>query len=104
LKRTLQFLEENVDFVVDYIHEHIPSIKIQKPESTFLLWLDCRAWGMSQEELNDFFIKEAHLGLNDGAMFGDPGKGFMRMNIGTCRKTLKKALDQLKEAVEKRGF
>jgi cystathionine beta-lyase len=104
LKRTLQFLEENVDFVVDYIHEHIPSIKIQKPESTFLLWLDCRAWGMSQEELNDFFIKEAHLGLNDGAMFGDPGKGFMRMNIGTCRKTLKKALDQLKNAVDNKGL
>lgn len=104
LNRTLTFLEENIDFVVDYIHEHIPSITIVKPESTFLLWLDCRAWGMSQDELVDFFVKEAHLGLNDGAMFGNDGKGFMRMNIGTCRKTLKKALKQLKEAVDRRGL
>ena len=102
LKRTLRFLEENIDFVVNYIHENIPSIKIEKPESTFLLWLDCTAWGMSQEDLVDFFVKEAHLGLNDGAMFGEDGKGFMRMNIGTCRKTLKKALEQLKEAVERK--
>lgn len=104
LNRTLAFLEENIDFVVDYINENIPSIKLQKPESTFLLWLDCNAWGMTQEELVDFFVKEAHLGLNDGAMFGNDGKGFMRMNIGTCRKTLKKALEQLKDAVDAKGL
>lgn len=104
LKKTLVFLENNIDLVVDYIKKNIPSIRIEKPESTFLLWLDCTAWGMSQEELVEFFVKEAHLGLNDGAMFGDAGKGFMRMNIGTCRKTLKKALEQLKEAVDKRGL
>ena len=104
LKHTLAFLEENIDFVINYIHKNIPSIKIEKPESTFLLWLDCRAWGLNQEELVDFFIKEAHLGLNDGAMFGEDGKGFMRMNIGTCRRTLKKALDQLKAAVDNKGF
>lgn len=104
LKRTLAFLEENIDFVVSYIKKNIPSIKIEKPESTFLLWLDCSAWGMSQEELVDFFVNEAHLGLNDGAMFGDDGKGFMRMNIGTCRRTLKKALIQLKEAVDRKGL
>ena len=104
LKRTLAFLEENIDFVVSYIKKNIPSIKIGKPESTFLLWLDCSAWGMSQEELVDFFVNEAHLGLNDGAMFGDDGKGFMRMNIGTCRRTLKKALIQLKEAVDRKGL
>ncbi|MCF7833622.1 MAG: PatB family C-S lyase [Candidatus Marinimicrobia bacterium] len=104
LKRTLKFLKENIDFVMDYVKENIPSIKIIDPESTFLLWLDCRELGMSQKELTDFFVKEAHLGLNDGAMFGECGEGFMRMNIGTCRRTLKKALKQLKDAVEKKGL
>ena len=104
LKRTLKFLEENIDLVIDYIQENIPSIKVVKPESTFLLWLDCRAMGLDQKALNDFFIKDAGLGLNDGAAFGECGNGFMRMNIGTCRLTLKKALVQLKNAVEKKGL
>ena len=102
LKRTLKTLRENIDFVLGYVKENIPSIKIIDPESTFLLWLDCREWGMSQKELVDFFVNEAHLGLNDGAMFGECGEGFMRMNIGTCGKTLKKALKQLKEAVDRK--
>ena len=101
LKRTLKFLKENIDFVMDYVEKNIPSIKIVEPESTFLLWLDCSALGMRQKELNDFFVNDAHLGLSNGAMFGKCGQGFMRMNIGTCRRTLKKTLKQLKEAVDK---
>ncbi len=104
LNRTLKFLEENIDLVVSYISEHIPMITVLKPESTFLLWLDCRKLGLTQEELTAFFIREAGLGLNDGATFGEGGEGFMRMNIGTCRRTLKKALKQLKEALENKGL
>lgn len=100
LKRTLKFLKENIDFVMTYIEKNIPSIKVIYPESTFLLWLDCRELKMDQKELVDFFINKAGLGLNDGEMFGECGIGFMRMNIGTCRLTLKKALKQLKEAVD----
>lgn len=102
-ENTKKFLENNIDFVIDYIHENIPEIKVHKPESTFLLWLDCRALGMKQKELNDFFINEAGLGLNNGEMFGENGVGFMRMNIGTSRKVLKKALIQLKNAVDKKN-
>jgi cysteine-S-conjugate beta-lyase len=101
LKSTIKFLKGNIDFVRNYIEENIPSIYVIEPESTFLLWLDCNKLGMRQKELNDFFVNEAHLGLNNGAMFGKCGKGFMRMNIGTSRKVLKKALKQLKEAVDK---
>jgi cysteine-S-conjugate beta-lyase len=104
LKKLLKLLEHNINFVISYAEEHIPSLKIRRPESTFLLWLDCRGWGMSREELNDFFIHEAKLGLNDGGSFGDCGNGFMRMNIGTCTCNLKKAMKQLQAAAKKRGL
>lgn len=101
LKRTLKFLQKNIDYVIAYTETNIPSLHIHRPESTFLLWLDCREWGLSQKELNTFFIEEAKLGLNDGASFGECGKGFMRMNIGTCPRILKKAMKQLDAAVKK---
>jgi cystathionine beta-lyase len=102
LRRTLKFLKENIEFVKSYIEKNIPEISVIEPESTFLLWLDCRNLKMEQKELQRFFVDDAGLGLNDGEMFGENGKGFMRMNIGTCRRILKKALIQLKKAVDEK--
>ena len=46
------------------------------------------------------FVDKAHLGhVNDGTMFGEPGKGFMRLNIGCPRSVLEQALKQLETAV-----
>lgn len=94
------YLEGNADYVVDFIAKNMPKIKCYKPEATFLLWLDCRKMAMSVKELNEFMITKARLGLNDGSAFGKDGEGFMRLNIGTTRKTLEKAMNQLKTAYD----
>ena len=46
------------------------------------------------------FTEKAHLALNDGAMFGKPGEGFMRLNVGCPRSVLQTALRQLSAAVK----
>jgi cystathionine beta-lyase len=51
--------------------------------------------------LVEFFIREAKVGMNDGAMFGEEGSGFMRMNLGCPRSVLEKALSQIKAAYDK---
>lgn len=91
-----RYIESNADYVIEFLKENIPQIKCIKPQSTFLLWLDMRELGLSQEELCKFVTLEAKLGLNDGALFGEEGVGFMRLNIGTQRATLERALEQLK--------
>ncbi|MCC8113725.1 MAG: PatB family C-S lyase [Bacteroidales bacterium] len=98
-QQMLEYVEENVRFVEDYCREHIPQIKPWRPQASFLVWLDCRALGLNHRELNDLFVKEARLALNDGEMFGKEGAGFMRLNIGCPRATLRLALNRLKEAV-----
>ena len=100
-KEMLRYIEGNIDFVVDYCREYIPGIIAQRPEASFLIWLDCRALGLSHDELNHLFVDEAHLALNDGEMFGVGGEGFMRLNVGVPRKVLEQALKQLAEAVAK---
>lgn len=64
------------------------------------MWLDFREFNMSQSELKSFLFEKAKLGLNDGATFGEEGKGFMRLNIACPKSTLVKALDNLKKAVD----
>ena len=64
------------------------------------MWLDCRALSMTNEELRDFFIHKAKLGLNEGYTFGHSLAGFMRLNAACPRSTLEKAMRQLKAAVD----
>lgn len=100
-KQMLEYVEQNIDFVVDYLQQHIPSIRAIRPQASFLVWLDCRALGLGHEALVDLFVNKARLALNDGEMFGPGGEGFMRMNVGTPRSVLKQALDHLAEVVTK---
>ena len=71
-----------------------------RPQASYLVFLDCRALGLPQEKLARLFAEKAHLALNDGTMFGKPGEGFMRLNVGCPRSVLQKALEQLSVAVK----
>ncbi len=99
-RQMLQYIEGNVNLLVEFFKENIPLIKPLVPQASFLVWLDCRALGLSHDVLNALFVEKAHLALNDGAMFGVEGEGFMRLNVALPREMLKKALLQLKEAIK----
>ncbi|WP_270647652.1 MalY/PatB family protein [Paeniclostridium hominis] len=100
LDELLIYIENNYNYVVKYISENIPKIKVIKQEGTFLTWLDCRNLGLDDEDLARFFIDKAGLALSSGIGFGNGGSGFMRMNIGCPISTIKEALNRLKEAVD----
>jgi len=97
--QALKYIENNILFVDEYLKANIPQIKAVIPEASFLIWLDCRELKLKQYELVFLFVNWARLALNNGAMFGQGGEGFMRMNVGTSRAVLEQALHQLKEAV-----
>ena len=100
LEQLLRYLEGNFRFVHDYCARYIPAIRPNIPESTYLIWLDCRALGMSDEELNSFMIQKARLGMNSGISFGSGGEGHMRLNAACPRSVLEKAMKQLQAAVD----
>lgn len=95
----MMYLEENKNYLVNFLRERIPTIKLAEPEATYLMWLDCKELHMTQEELKAFFFEKAKIGLNDGATFGVEGTGFMRMNIACPKATLVEALNRLEKAV-----
>ena len=98
-RQLISYIEGNILFLEAYLSRNIPQIKPIRPQATFLVWLDCSGLGLDHERLVDLFVNKAHLALNDGEMFGLGGEGFMRLNTGTPRAILAKALEQLKEAV-----
>lgn len=98
LDEMLKYVQSNIDFVDNYLKENIPEIKAILPEASFLIWLDCRSLNLSQKELVKLFIDKAGLALNDGSIFGPGGEGFMRLNVGTSKVVLEKAMENLKNA------
>ncbi|MBD8046332.1 MAG: pyridoxal phosphate-dependent aminotransferase [Clostridium argentinense] len=101
LTQLLDYVSGNFDFIKKYFDENIPKIKPNVPDATYLVWLDCRGLGMTNEELRDFMIHKAGLGLNEGCSFSRSLSGYMRLNAACPRSVLEKALKQLKEAVDK---
>ena len=99
-----EYLISNIDFTIDFLEKNLPNVKCHKPEATFLLWLDFNNFGLTQDELVEFLVKEAKLGLNDGRIYGEGGDGFMRINIGAPKLTIEQALNQLLDAAKKRGL
>jgi len=95
----MEYLNQNVDYVIDYCNALIPEIEPVQPEATYMIWLDCRKMGMTGRELQEFFVSNARVGMNEGSTFGPGGEGFMRMNLATTNRNVRKAMEQIEQAV-----
>jgi cystathionine beta-lyase len=98
LNQLMDYLWENYLFLEKLIRKNLPKVKVMKPEATYLIWLDFRAYGMNDEELMKFTVEKAKVGLNNGARFGTGGDGWLRLNIGCPRSVLEEGLERLKSA------
>ena len=96
----VDFLEENMNYVYDFICENIKGIIPYKMEATYLMWLDCRGLGLDDDGIDDLFFNKAKIALDSGRWFGEAGNGFMRINIACPRSMLIEGMHRLKTAVE----
>ena len=93
------YILENISFTKKFLEERIPKVKMLEPEGTYLVWVDFRALGLSNRELEDLIIHKAGLWLDSGAIFGAAGEGFQRINVACPRVTLQTALEKIETAV-----
>lgn len=100
LNQLLDQLRTNIDYVEKAFADH-DKVNVFRPEGTYLVWMDFRKLGMSQDKLKEFLQKEAKIGLNDGVSFGEEGTGFMRMNIACPLAIVKEGTSRIMNALEK---
>lgn len=97
LDALLQYLKANAQYTKEYLEKYLPKVVMTELEGTYLVWLDFKAYGLSEKELNKKIIQEAGLWLDRGGMFGKVGEGFQRINIACPRSVLTEALDRLRD-------
>ena len=92
------YLEANRDFVRDFVQDELPGVVLHPPEATYLAWLDCRSLDLRPSPYRHF-LEKGRVALSDGAAFGEPGRGFARINFATSRAILTEALARVAKSL-----
>ncbi|KKI89960.1 cystathionine beta-lyase [Bacillus sp. SA1-12] len=100
LDELIDYLQGNILFIEDFLKEHLPELKVMRPEATYLVWLDVRYLKKTDKEIKELLLKKGKLGLESGSKFGENGAGFLRMNIACPRELVKDGLNRLVEALK----
>lgn len=98
----LAYVYANQEYTISYLAEHTPQIKPMVSEGTYLLWLDCREISEDPASLKQLMHKEAKVAFNEGSMFGEEGKGWLRINLACPRYILEEALQRFAQAIKAR--
>lgn len=94
------YVRDNIAYVKNYVEQNLSGVKMTEHEGTYLVWLDFSGTGLSETELEDLIVHRARLWLDGGAMFGECGKGFQRINVACPRSILEEAMKRLEEALK----
>lgn len=95
----VRYLAQNYKYAENFIAANLPEIKLVPLEGTYLIWLDMSAYKLSEAELDRLIKDKAKLWVSNGMSFGEEGRGFIRINIACPRDTLKRAFNQLAQAL-----
>ena len=97
LEQALNYIEANIDLTISFLKQHLPDIKIMRPEASYLIWLDCSAYGQDNQKLYDK-LRDAKVELNAGIKYGNEGHLKMRLNVACPKALLREGLNRVSAA------
>ena len=92
------YLQENISTLANFIKTELPELSFTPPEAGYLAWVDCRALGLTDKELEQKLV-DAGIVPSMGIAFGSEGSGFIRLNLGCPREVLVQAIQRIKVAL-----
>lgn len=104
LEAMVKYVYQNARLIGDFFAKNLPQLTVVEAEGSYVIWIDWRSLGLSEDALFDFLVNEAYLDLDHGSEYGVEGIGFTRMNIAAPRAEIEKSLARLLFAAQKRGF
>jgi len=97
LDAVLAQLDRNRGLLATLLAEHLPQIRYRPPEASFLAWLDCTA--LSLDDPVAHFLHRARVAVNRGLDYGESGRGFVRLNMGTSPDMLQEILRRMGSSI-----
>ncbi|WP_066062335.1 MalY/PatB family protein [Neobacillus soli] len=100
LEQLKEYLDETMEWVVRFVVEKMPKVKVRIPEGTYIMWMDFSNFGLSPEEVHDRIYNKANVLLEDGKMFGEEGIDYQRICISSPRPIIKEAFERIAREFE----
>lgn len=101
LEELLTVLQENIAYVKEEMESKLPQVRVALPEGTYLLWIDYRGLGVTEEVMMKTLLEDGKLALEPGTKYGPEGEGFLRMNIACPLDTVKDGVQRFVTSVNK---
>lgn len=98
LDTLLTGLDDNRRLLSALLAEHLPAVRYQPGQATYLAWLDCRALGLGDDPAT-VFLDRGRVALNPGSAFGTGGGGHVRLNLATAPELITEAVRRMTSAV-----
>jgi cysteine-S-conjugate beta-lyase len=87
-------LDRNRALLSDLLTAELPAVGYVPPQAGYLAWLDCRELGLGEDPA-EAFLERGCVALMPGPSFGEPGKGYARLNFGTSSALLEEAVRRM---------
>ena len=98
LAQALIYIEANIDLTLQFLEEHLPKIKVMRPEASYLIWLDCSAYEQDDQTLY-YKLRAAKVELSAGVKYGGEGHLKMRLNVACPKALLLEGLNRMHTAL-----
>ena len=101
------WVDEVVDYIFDnrraaceYISENVKELSVVDAEATYLLWVDVSGVCKDSEVFCRRLRELTGLYISAGAMYGEAGRSFVRINLATQRERVMDGMERLRRGVE----
>jgi cystathionine beta-lyase len=100
LEQLKEYIDGTMQWVVKFLAERMPKVKVSIPEGTYIMWMDFSGLGLSPEDVHDRIYNKANVILEDGKMFGDEGLQYQRICIPSPRPLIQEAFERIAREFE----
>lgn len=94
------YIDDTIDWTLEFIATNLPLVKVYKPEGTYIMWMDFSGYGLTPEEVHDRIYNQANVLLEDGHMFGEEGRNYQRICLPSPRPVIEEAFERIARAFQ----
>lgn len=95
-----QYIDGNFKLMKEIMENELPNFHITPIEGSYLAWIDVRPTGMTSADVTKKILNDGKVLVNDGAMYGKAGDGFIRINLATQRSVVEEATHRIVKAMK----
>lgn len=94
LAAAISNIESNAQYLKMLLNTHLPAVRYEIPECSYLAWVDVRALGLG-EDPSQVFLEKGRVAFNAGKIYGAHASQFVRINLATSESVLAEAVNRM---------